>query len=71
MESVGVKCRFHDLRHFAATQLIAAGVPVTTVSERLGHASTKMTVDVYGHAVADADRHAADVLARLMAGEAR
>ncbi len=63
----GVRCRFHDLRHFTATQLIAAGVAVTTVSQRLGHASAKMTVDVYGHPVRDADRHAAEVLAGLLA----
>jgi integrase len=66
----GVKCRFHDLRHFTATQLIAAGIAVTTVSERLGHASAKMTVDVYGHPVRGADRHAAEVLARLLTGPA-
>ena len=31
--------RLHDLRHFAATRLLAAGVPVRTVSGRLGHAN--------------------------------
>jgi integrase len=66
-DAAGVKCRFHDLRHFTASQLIGAGVAVTTVAERLGHASTKMTVDVYGHPVRDADRHAAETLAELLA----
>ena len=66
-QDAGVKCRFHDLRHFTATQLLGAGVAVTTVSERLGHASTRMTVDVYGHPVRGADRQAAEVLAKLMA----
>ncbi len=66
-KEAGVTCRFHDLRHFTATQLIAAGIAVTTVSQRLGHASAKMTVDVYGHPVRDADRHAAEVLAGLLA----
>ncbi len=65
----GVKCRFHDLRHFTASQLIGAGVAVTTVAERLGHASTKMTVDVYGHPVRDADRHAAQTLAAVLVSE--
>ena len=59
-----------DLRHFTATQLLGAGVAVTTVSERLGHASTKMTVDVYGHPVRGADRKAAELLGELMTSSA-
>lgn len=39
--------RFHDLRHGAATMLIAAGVPDKLVSDVLGHASTSFTKDVY------------------------
>jgi integrase len=40
---------FHNLRHTAASLLIHSGAPVTTVSGILGHASTQMTLDVYGH----------------------
>lgn len=47
---VGIKTRFHDLRHANATRLLAAGIPATDVARRLGHKSTKMTLDVYGHA---------------------
>jgi integrase len=32
--------RLHDLRHFMATQMLAAGVPIATVSQRLSHART-------------------------------
>lgn len=39
--------RFHDLRHGAATMLIAAGVDDKFVSEVLGHASVSFTKDVY------------------------
>ncbi|AGP56635.1 tyrosine-type recombinase/integrase [Streptomyces rapamycinicus] len=39
--------RFHDLRHGAATMLIAAGVDDKLVSEALGHASVNFTKDVY------------------------
>jgi hypothetical protein len=46
----GIKTRFHDLRHANATELLAAGIPATDVAQRLGHVSTKMTLDVYGHA---------------------
>jgi integrase len=40
---------FHNLRHTAASLLIHSGAPVTTVAGILGHASTQMTLDVYGH----------------------
>ncbi len=32
-----------------ATLLLEAGVPLKTVSERLGHSSTHITADIYGH----------------------
>lgn len=38
---------FHSLRATFATALIAAGVDVKTAQELLGHASSKMTLDVY------------------------
>ena len=41
--------RFHDLRHSAATVLIAAGVPLKVVSELLGHSSVAITADIYAH----------------------
>jgi integrase len=40
---------FHDLRHFAASTLIAAGSSVKAVQRFLGHTSAKTTLDVYGH----------------------
>lgn len=57
--------RMHDLRHFVATELLAAGVPLKVVSERLGHRQLATTADTYGHYVPAADRQAADVMARL------
>lgn len=41
--------RLHDLRHMNATTLLDAGVPITTVSKRLGHSRTSTTTDIYGH----------------------
>lgn len=41
--------RFHDLRHSAATLMLAAGVHVKVVSEMLGHADITTTMNVYGH----------------------
>ena len=54
--------RFHDLRHFSVTTLIAAGVDVRTVSNRHGHANATMTLNRYAHALAEQDREAAGVL---------
>ncbi|GAA0998335.1 site-specific integrase [Nocardiopsis tropica] len=41
--------RFHDLRHFYASALIAAGVNPKAIQHRMGHASITETFDTYGH----------------------
>jgi integrase len=58
--------RLHDLRHFAATRLIAAGIPVRTVSVRLGHANPATTLTVYSHFVEASDQDAAKVVGTLV-----
>ena len=58
--------RLHDLRHFAATRLLAAGVPVRTVSGRLGHANAATTLTVYAHFLEASDQAAADVMGGLV-----
>lgn len=58
--------RLHDLRHYVATRLIGAGVPVRTVSGRLGHANAATTLNVYSHFLAASDRDAAELLGRLL-----
>jgi integrase len=60
--------RLHDLRHTHATLLLAAGVPVKVVSERLGHTKIAMTLDVYAHVLPAMDRDAADRFGQLLAG---
>jgi integrase len=48
--------RYHDLRHYFATRLIAGGATVTQVQRALGHAKASMTLDVYtGHWPSDED----------------
>ncbi|HUL28532.1 MAG TPA: site-specific integrase [Streptosporangiaceae bacterium] len=47
--------RYHDLRHYFASLLIASGADVKTVQARLRHASAKTTLDTYGHIWPDRD----------------
>jgi integrase len=58
--------RLHDLRHFMATQMLAAGVPIATVSQRLSHARASTTLNVYAHATPGGDRAAAETLAGIL-----
>lgn len=58
--------RLHDLRHFAATRLLGAGVPVRTVSGRLGHANAATTLGVYAHFLEESDRDAANTLDEIL-----
>lgn len=41
--------RFHDLRHTYAALMIAAGAPPLMLMRFMGHSSTRVTLDVYGH----------------------
>ena len=43
------RMRFHDLRHSAASLLIAAGVELVEVSLLLGHSELRVTADLYAH----------------------
>jgi integrase len=47
--------RFHDLRHFYASALIAANLNPKVIQARLGHATVAKTMDTYGHLFQDAD----------------
>lgn len=68
-DSLGITgVRLHDLRHFAATQLLAAGIPIGEVAHRLGHATETMTATRYAHHVPALDQRAADILGRLARG---
>lgn len=57
--------RLHDLRHYVATRLLAAGVDVRTVAGRLGHRNPSTTLNVYSHFVPETDQEAAEALGRI------
>jgi integrase len=58
--------RLHDLRHFVATELLTQGIDVRTVANRLGHARTSTTMDIYWAFVPARDRDAADHLESIL-----
>lgn len=67
-DRLGFTVRLHDLRHTAATLMLAAGVPLKVVSETLGHSSIAITADVYAHVTPDLRREAADAMDRALGG---
>lgn len=58
----------HELRHSAASLLLAQNVPLKTVSEMLGHSSIRVTADVYGHLLDDARAEAATAMESALWG---
>lgn len=63
MEKAAVhRISFHALRHTSNTLLLLGGVSPNVVAQRMGHSSTRMTLDVYGHVLTGAQRVAADLL---------
>jgi len=54
------RMRFHDLRHSAATLLIAQGVHARTVMEILGHSQIAITMNLYGHVLPELHDEAAE-----------
>jgi integrase len=69
IKAAGVKpIGVHGMRHSCATLLLAAGEPVKDVADRLGHEKPSMTLDVYTHATAGAQRDAAGRLDAALSG---
>jgi integrase len=67
LAAAGVRVvRLHDLRHTHGTLLIAAGVPVKVVSERLGHATPTFTIETYQQVLSGMQADAARVFEQLI-----
>ncbi|WP_433540934.1 site-specific integrase [Streptosporangium sandarakinum] len=61
----------HELRHSGASLMLAQGTPLHVVSEILGHASTSITKDVYGHLVEGEKRAATAAISGALLGGQR
>jgi len=61
--------RFHDLRHCAASLLLAQGVVPKIVQEILGHSSITLTMNTYAHVMPVMKRDAADLMEAILAGQ--
>jgi integrase len=60
------RVRFHDLRHSFASNLLAAGMDIVTVSKALGHANVQITLVTYAHSVPKPRQGASDRMAALL-----
>jgi integrase len=58
--------RLHDLRHFMATEMLAAGVPIVVVAQRPSHARASTTLNVYAHALPGGDRCPVNAIASIL-----
>ena len=65
------RIRFHDLRHTHASLLVADGVAIKVVSERLGHAHPAFTMHTYQHLLPGMSATAAEQFATLIASAGR
>ena len=65
---VGIASSLKELRHYSATQLLAAGTDLNTVAGRLGHAEGSTTLRFYAQFTRPADQRAAAVIPSQLDG---
>ena len=61
--------RYHDLRHTAATLLLAQGVAPRTIMETLGHSRISITMDTYAHVMPALQQRAAEKMDAILSGK--
>lgn len=66
VEGLSEKFGFHDLRHYFASLLIAAGLDIKTVQARMRHESAQTTLDTYGHLWPDKDESSRNAVAAVL-----
>jgi integrase len=62
------RCGFHKLRHTHASLLIAGGVDLVTLANRLGHSDSSTTLRVYAHPFQERDAAASESFEQLVTG---
>lgn len=67
IKKLGLKLRFHDLRHAAVSYMLAAGVPLKAVQAQAGHSTASMTLDIYGHLLPGGQKEAAAKISEILA----
>ena len=55
-------CRFHDLRHFAASEAHSLGIPDKYQMKRMGHKTDNMLKTVYQHTMADKEESFSNII---------
>ncbi len=63
------RIRMYDLRHTAATFLLANNVNPKVVADRLGHSTTRLTLDTYSHVLPGMQEEAVSALGRLLSAD--
>lgn len=58
--------RMHDFRHSHATLLLSKGIPITVISQRLGHADMTMTLNTYSHLIPEDENKAVNLINNLI-----
>lgn len=67
LKSLGMKnVGFHAIRHGVASELINSGTPITAVRDQMRHSDVRVTLEIYGHVIGNAQRKAVDSLSRTM-----
>jgi integrase len=68
LKNAGIRTsiRLYDLRHTTATLLLQAGVNPKIVSERLGHSTIVLTLDVYSHVLPTMQQNATEQLEQMI-----
>jgi len=59
VKKLDINVPLHGCRHTHASMLLGAGVSIKTISERLGHSSASLTLDVYSHVIKGQQEQAA------------
>ena len=64
---VGIRCSFHDLRHYFCSTLLASGINPKAVAKVAGHSSPAVTLQTYAHVMPDDDERIRQALSGAVA----